>query len=362
MNKNNNLKKVCFLIPSLAPGGMERVMSELILNFSKRENVELYVLLFGKKREIFYDLPNNIVIHKPNFEFNNKYRKWYTLKTMRFIRTEVKMISPDTILSFGESWNNLVLLSLLFTKYPIFVSDRCQPDKSLGKIQNMLRRWLYLKAKGIIVQTQKAKEIYKTQFKYNNIIVIGNPIRKIEQRQINRENIVVSVGRLIRSKNFDQLIDIFTKIDCKDWKLIIIGGDALKQHNSIVLQQEIDRLKMNDRIILAGTQKDVESYLLTSKIFAFTSSSEGFPNVIGEAMAAGLPVVSYDCVAGPSDLISDNINGYLIPLFDKDAFRDKLEYLMNNPRIAAEMGIKAQQDIKRFSTSCIGDEFCNAIL
>lgn len=354
--------KICLAIPSLASGGMERVMTELIWNFSKRKNVELHLLLFGKEREIFYDIPTNISVHKPNFTFNDYQRKWNTFKTMFFIRKKIKVINPDTILSFGESWNNLILLSLKFTKYPIFVSDRCQPDKSLGKMQDMLRGWLYPRAKGIIAQTQKAKEIYKTMFKHNNIIVIGNPIRNIEQKQINRENIVVSVGRLIGSKNFDQLIDIFTKIDCKYWKLIIIGGDALKQHNSIILQQQIDRLKMNDRIVLAGTQKDVESYLLKSKIFAFTSSSEGFPNVIGEAMAAGLPVVSYDCVAGPSDLILDNRNGYLIPLFDKDAFRDKLEYLMKNPGIAAEMGARAQQDIKRFSTSCIGDKFYNAIL
>lgn len=354
--------KICLAIPSLASGGMERVMTELVWNFSKRKNVELYLLLFGKNREIFYDIPTNVFVHKPNFTFNDNLRKWNTIKTMYFIRREIEIIHPNTILSFGESWNNLILLSLLFTKYPIFVSDRCQPDKSLGKIQDMLRRCLYSRAKGIIVQTQKAKEIYKTLFKHNNIIVIGNPIRNIEQNQINKENIVVSVGRLIRSKNFDQLIDIFTKIDCKDWKLIIIGGDALKQHNSIVLQQQIDRLKMNDRIVLAGTQKDVESYLLKSKIFAFTSSSEGFPNVVGEAMAAGLPVVSYDCVAGPSDLILDNRNGYLIPLFDKDAFRYKLEYLMKNPGIAAEMGARAQQDIKRFSTSSIGDKFYNAIL
>lgn len=185
--------KICLAIPSLASGGMERVMTELIWNFSKRKNVELHLLLFGKKREIFYDIPTNISVHKPNFTFNDDQRKWNTLKTMYFIRKKIKVINPDTILSFGESWNNLVLLSLLLTKYPIFVSDRCQPDKSLGKIQDMLRRWLYPKAKGIIAQTQKAKEIYKTQFKHNNIIVIGNPIRKIEQRQISRENIVVSV-------------------------------------------------------------------------------------------------------------------------------------------------------------------------
>ena len=93
---------------------------------------------------------------------------------------------------------------------------------------------------------------------------------------------------------------------------------------------------MGEKIILAGTQKDVESYLLRSRIFAFTSSSEGFPNVVGEAMSAGLPVVAYDCVAGPSDMVVNDRNGYLIPLFDKGAFGVKLKYLMDNPQITEE--------------------------
>ena len=355
-----NRIKICLAIPSLQAGGMERVMSEIAWDFARRENVELHLIMFGRNRDVFYPIPDNMIIHKPDFEFNDK--RLYTIKTIFYIRKEIKKINPDKILSFGEIWNSFVLLSLLGTKYDTFVSDRCRPDKSFGKLHDYLRKKLYSKAKGVIAQTAKAKEIYSKQFHNDNVIVIGNPIRDIKPKNIEREDIIVSVGRLIDTKNFDQLINIFSKIENKNWKLIIIGGDALKQNNSVKLQQQINNLNLNEKIILAGTQKDVESYLLKSKIFAFTSSSEGFPNVIGEAMSAGLPVIAYGCIAGPSDMIEDGNNGFLIPLFDQELFVNKLNYLTNHEEIITEMGNNARDFIiKRFSTKTICEQYFNFI-
>ena len=172
---------------------------------------------------------------------------------------------------------------------------------------------------------------------------------------------MVSVGRLIDTKNFDQLIDIFATIDAPDWKLVIVGGDANKQTNMSKLQKQIDDCQLNDRVILAGQQKDVESYLLKSKIFAFTSSSEGFPNVIGEAMSAGLPVVAYDCIAGPSDMIEDGINGYLIPLFDKNRYAYKLRELMFDKENIKRMSVYATQSIQRFNVNQITEAYYHVL-
>lgn len=353
--------KIAFLIPTLSSGGMERVMSQVVNYVADNKTDEVHLVLYGKKSDIFYQLSEKVIVHTHNMVYDEKYRILYTFKTLKWLRREIKAISPDTILSFGEIWNNLVMLALTGLKYPIYLSDRCRPNKSFGKLHDILRKWLYSKATGIIAQTQKAKEIYRTQFRHNHIVIIGNPIRSIAPCNIEKENIVVSVGRLISTKNFDQMIDIFTQIDNPDWKLVIVGGDALKQNTSSALQQQIEKLGMGEKIILAGTQKDVESYLLRSRIFAFTSSSEGFPNVVGEAMSAGLPVVAYDCVAGPSDIVVNDRNGYLIPLFDKGAFGVKLKYLMDNPQITEEYGRNAKHDIKRFSTNFICEEFYKTI-
>jgi len=351
-------KIICLVIPSLQAGGMERVMSELAWHFSTKKEVELHLVLYGIKQEIFYILPDNVFIHKPKFRFSNSYRLFYTLKTLVYLRKTISRIKPDTVLSFGEYWNSFILLALLFKEYPIFVSDRSQPDKSLGKFQDMLRKWLYPRSSGIILQSQKAKQIYQKKFKNLNIKVIGNPIREIQmQANIQRKNQVLMVGRLIKTKHQDNLIKIFASINKKDWKLVIVGYDHLKQINMEPLKRLASDYGVADRVVFAGKQSDVEKYYLSSKIFAFTSSSEGFPNVIGEAMSAGLPVIAYDCMAGPSEMIIDNINGFLIPLFDDIQFKSKLELLMDQPELMEKFGRNGQEYINRFNIQCIGEQF-----
>ena len=354
--------KIALVIHSLQAGGMERVMSELAENFYRRKDYEVHLVLYGIKREIFYELPNNIIIHKPDFIFNNKRRFFSTLRTVLFLRKKLKALQPDTILSFGEYWNNLVLLGTLGLPFPVYISERSQPDKSLGKFQDLLRKWLYPKARGVILQTIKAKEIYQKQFKNLNIAVIGNPIRHIENnKKIERKDQILMVGRLIKSKHQDRLINIFSKIDKLDWKLVLVGYDHLKQTNSIDLKKLIKKLHLENRVILAGKQSDVESYYLQSKIFAFTSSSEGFPNVIGEAMSAGLPVIAYDCVAGPSEMIIDDENGYLIPLFDDKLFYKKLQILVDDADLRKTMGEKGKETIRRFEKDLISNQFLDFI-
>ena len=355
-------KRICCVIPSLVLGGMERVMSTLATYFADEKNQEVFLVLFGLKREIKYSISEKIVVVKPNFEFDNSKRTLCTIKTMLWLRKTIKQIDPDTILSFGEYWNNFVLLSLLGTKYPVYVSDRSKPDLNIGTFQNFLREKLYSKSAGIICQTEKAYYIMKKRLKHNNIVIIGNPIRNIKSKRYeNRQNVVLSVGRLIDTKNFDRLISIFSKINKSGWKLVIVGGDALKQKNLQKLQSMIDSMGMTDKIFLEGYKTNVDDYLSNSKIFAFTSSSEGFPNVIGEAMSAGLPVISYDCMAGPSDMIDDGKNGYLVPLYEDDTFIEKLSLLMNDEKKIMEMGNDAEIKIKDFSRENICQKFYDFI-
>lgn len=355
--------KIAFLIHGLNAGGMERVMSELVNNFCSKENVEVHLLLYGKSRELFYTVSDKVIIHIPNFPFSDENRLISTFKTVKYLRSRIKAINPTVILSFGEIWNSLVLISLAGLKQSIFVSDRCKPDKSFGFFNDLIRKIVYPSAKGIIAQTEKAKEIYFKQFRNDNIQIIGNPIRNIdENKQSHTENIVISVGRLIDSKHFDRLIDIFYKINLPDWKLVIIGGDALKQNNLLKLKQKIETLNLNEKVELLGSIKNVDEYLLKSKIFAFTSSSEGFPNVIGEAMSAGLPAVAYDCIAGPSEMIENGINGYLIPLFDDELFQLKLKYLMMNDAERIIFGQNAKKSIKSYSVKSITDRYYHFLL
>lgn len=350
--------KICLVIHSLSSGGMERVMSQLACYFSKKKDLEIHLVIYGKEREIFYPVPEVVIIHKPAFKFSNSKRKWHTVKTLLFLRKTVKEIQPDTILSFGELWNNLALMALYGLKYPVFISDRSRPDKDLGWLHNKLRNYLYPKASGIVAQTNKAKAIAEMEKRNSNIQVIGNPIRNIKPDPlIVKENIVLTVGRLIRTKHLDQLIRVFVRINEPGWKLVIVGGDAQRQNLKHGFRQLVRQLGATESVIFTGNQSDVDPYYLKSKIFTFTSSSEGFPNVVGEAMSAGLPVVSFDCTAGPSEMISDGENGFLVPVFDWEMFEAKLKLLLHDENLREHFGTNARESIKRFTVESIGEQF-----
>ena len=354
--------KICLAIHSLGIGGMERVMALLATNFSKRKNVEVHLLLIGRKREIVYDIPESIIIHKPSFSFNNNRRMIEAVRTIYFVRSRIKKINPDTVLSFGELWNNLILISLLGLDIPIYISDRSKPGKDIGTLHNLLRNLLYPFATGYIAQTKEAERVCLKNEWNDNIKVIGNPIRLVtENGQIERKNIVLSVGRLIKTKHFDQLIRMFAEIDNPDWKLVIAGGDAKKLELSKELGKLIRELGVDQSVFLEGEQNNIDQYYRKSKIFAFTSSSEGFPNVIGEALSAGLPVISYDCQAGPADMIYDGENGFLIPTFDQKMFKNKLRQLMKNNSLREQMGERGKSSIQRFTVGSTSDFFFSFI-
>jgi len=188
---------------------------------------------------------------------------------------------------------------------------------------------------------------------HDNFKIIGNPIRKIADRGLPREKVILMVGRLIQSKNQNRLIDIFSKLNAPEWKLVLVGYDHLQQENQKNWEQLAVNLGVADRVVFAGKQSDVEQFYLTASIFAYTSVSEGFPNVIGEAMSAGLPIVAYDCIAGPSDLVTHEKNGYLIPMQDEQLFLEKLQLLVNNGELREKMGFKSKELIRAFELEMI---------
>lgn len=352
-------KKLCLVIPSLQAGGMERVMAELATFFVTKKDTQVHLVLYGITREIFYPVPESVIVHSPLFKFNNTWRLFYTIRTLIFLRQKIVKIGPISILSFGEYWNNFLLIATLGLKYNIYVSDRSQPDKSLGWFQDMLRKRLYPRARGLIFQTEKAKQIYLKKHSHSNVTVIGNPIRRLDNLIIKsrRKNHILMVGRLIRTKHQDKLIEMFARIGRPDWKLILVGYDHLKQHNMTRLKKLAADLNCEQRVVFTGKRDNVDEFYLISSVFAFTSSSEGFPNVIGEAMSAGLPVVAFDCVAGPSELITDGHDGYLIPLYDYSLFQMKLEQLMMDENLREKLGNNGKESIKRFSSEKICEDY-----
>jgi GalNAc-alpha-(1->4)-GalNAc-alpha-(1->3)-diNAcBac-PP-undecaprenol alpha-1,4-N-acetyl-D-galactosaminyltransferase len=354
------MKKISLIVPDLNKGGMERVMSELANYFSNKPSVEVTLILLTNRSEIFYKIPADIKVFKPEFAFNNKIRTISTIRTLFFLRRTIRKLKPDAVLSFGETYNSFVLLSCILLNIRIFVSDRSKPDKRWGFFHEKLRKKLYPRATGIISQTNYSRDFLINETGHTNIKVIPNPVRKIEQKTGTRENIILNVGRLIKSKRIDLLLNIFSKSENDGWELWIVGEDEKQEKEALI--KLATELNIIDKVKFWGKQEDMDRFYSSSKIFAFTSESEGLPNVLLEAMAGGAACISFDCVAGPRDIISDGEDGYLVKLYDCDEYILKLNSLLKNPELREKYSNNARKKMEEFNINSIGEKFYNFLL
>ena len=173
---------------------------------------------------------------------------------------------------------------------------------------------------------------------------------------LERKNWIVYIGRMHYEKGVDRLINAVARIrNFQDWKLVLVGaGLHLDDFKQLAF-----RLGVTDRVNFVGVSNNVERYLFQSKIFAFPSRGEGFPNALLEAMASGLACVSFDCVAGPRDIIQDHKNGLLIENGDIDAFTKAIELLMSDENLRLAISKEAMLVKQKYSLEKIGDMYYN---
>ena len=165
----------------------------------------------------------------------------------------------------------------------------------------------------------------------------------------------IAVGRLDAQKSFDRLIRIWAKVNKKheDWKLDIYGkGSDEEKYRKLIAG-----LNLSDAVHIFSPVKDIKSKYLSSSFLCLTSTFEGFGLVLTEAMACGLPVVSYDTLCGPRDLINDSVNGFLVPYGDEGKYVESVLRLIEDDRLRTDMGKNAKNGIARLSVDNVMKEW-----
>jgi glycosyltransferase involved in cell wall biosynthesis len=162
---------------------------------------------------------------------------------------------------------------------------------------------------------------------------------------------VLASGRLTRQKGLDLLLDAFARVAPRypDWQLVICG----EGHWRARLERQVAELGLRDVVDLPGAV-DLPRWMDDAAVFVLSSRFEGFPLVLIEAMAKGLPVVSFDCPTGPGEIVENHRNGVLVPAGDVPALADALGALMADPALRARLGAAAAQDARRFTPDGIG--------
>lgn len=217
-------------------------------------------------------------------------------------------------------------------------------------IWNYLRGYAYPNLDAISVLTSHDLPIL-AELNKKTVRIPNASSFSIEQVSDQRCCKAVAIGRFDEYKCFGDLIDIFADF-CqynKDWTLDIIGSGPLESE----LRAQITRLDLCDRISILPYTNNIEDVYKCSSILLSTSIREGLPMTMIEAQSKGLPIISYDCLTGPADIILDGRNGYLVPIGDKHKFLECLLDLAIDNNKRDEMSKNSIFDSERFAPSTV---------
>ncbi|MGO2335519.1 glycosyltransferase family 4 protein [Providencia sp.] len=305
-------KKICFFSSNINnSGGTERVAS-IIANHLSAQNYEIIFLSLFEGLNPHFKFNSNIqffTLSKTKKSLSKHYIS-LTLKLRNFLKSE----NIDCIINIESTLSLFVCPASLLVKTKHINWEHFNFSVSLGKKTRVISRYLALLfADYIITLTDTDKNMWerKSIFPSKKVVTIPNPTLNI----INKNNIttsnkktVISVGRLTEQKGFDLLIKAWFKVKAAypDWCLWIVGDGEEKEN----LENKIYKNNLSDVIKLIPFTSNIDSLYKNSNFYVMSSRFEGFPMVLLEACSYGLPIVSFNCLTGPSEII--NGNGILV--------------------------------------------------
>jgi|SRR5579885_2674512 len=345
--------KIMLVIHSMMAGGAERVAATLV-NYWTAQGEQVTLLTVASSAADFYDLDPRI--NRIGLDLGGPSPGWRrfvasNFRIIRGIRSAIRGVRPDVVLSFMDVVNLRVLLAAAGTGVPVVVEEHTDPTVySIGSMRAALRRLLYPRASALVVLTERIAEWAKEIVSESSVRVIPNPVG--DQFLMGRAaaqqcaHTAVAVGRLVSEKGFDLLLRAFAQCaqTHPDWRLQIVGEGPERTN----LKRLGDELGIGGRVELAGAVKETQVALQQSDLFVLSSRFEGFPMALLEAMACGLPVISFDCRSGPREMIQDGVNGRLVPPNDVAALAAAMSQLMGSGDERARLGQRAAAAAERF--------------
>lgn len=355
--------KVLFLITSLRGGGAERVMSILVNHFV-HSDIEPHLVLFDRG-EGFYSVDPKVqvfVLTKKKL-FDNKIGTF--IQQIQLFFALVKLIQKNKyacLVSFTTYVNAItIVLGKLLNTFTI-ISERNDPkNHAIGFANSLFRKLTYKYATAIVLQTKAS--INSFVFKRIKLPlakeIIWNPIGSnfSESETVERKNVILSVGRLSYEKGHDILIEAFANSQL-DWELWIIG----KGPNLDKLIELAASLHVSNKVKFLGMQSNVSQFYQQAKVFVLPSRTEGFPNVLCEAMISGCACISFDCPNGPAEIITNGENGILVENGNAMALANAIQKLCADESNIFELGSNAKELKNRLNIDAIGKQWEDFIL
>lgn len=352
------MRKIVFHLNCLEQGGAERVVTNLANQFVDNGYDVIIATEWYGENEFKTDKRVRRVHVGLRQGDEKKHRLIQFYLRVKYLRNFLKKERPDILIPFARKALYRGLMAAYFMKMPVLISIRTDPaghyEERSDKIQIPI---LFPRADGCVFQTQGAKEFFAPRLQDNSRIIL-NPINPkyigLPEPQ-ERSKTVVQSGRLVDFKNQPMLIRAFVEVHKKhpDYDLKIYGGDSFDGTKEI-LERIIEENHAQDYVHLMGASDSLEKELIDAALFAFSSDWEGLPNALLEAMALGLPIVATDCpCGGPRTVMTDGVDGLLVPIKDQKAMEDGINRLIEDRELAGRLGREAKKIVLRANADAV---------
>jgi len=328
---------------------------------------------------IFYEIPTNVEVFfleksNPNESGIQKFLKlpFLGLKYKKILKEKQIEVS----LSFMNRPNYINIFAKLFgSKVKTIISERIAPSMEYktssfkDKISRFLIKTLYKKA-DIVLCNSKGIQQDLNNWNIMNVRVIYNMLnfKCIENKEYEKFTFI-NVGRLEPQKNHKLLIKAFKRANLNA-KLLIIGDGYLRKDLEVLIEE----LELKDKVKLLGRQKNPGKFLSKADVFVFSSNYEGFPNVLLEALACELPIISTDCKSGPREILAPKTDfnkqtkdieigeyGILTPVGDIEKMSEAMKMIYENRDLRERLKSKVKKRANDFNVEKIIKEWREAI-
>lgn len=365
---NNRKYRICYCTPALySAGGVERVVSFKASYFAEVYQYNVTIIVTeGKGRDCFFPLSDKVKVVNLNLGFEDLWKASFIKKVFlylkkqykyrRLLESELMRLRPDITISVLRREINFIN-SIPDGSHKIgeLHVNRSNYRNFTSRDNNFIKRffarfWMndllkhLKKLDRMVVLTEDAKRDWP---ELSNVKLIPDPIPfKVDQVSSLNTKRVVSIGRYAYEKGNDLLLKAWNKVEkqCQGWTLDIYGQGNQNPYRELMKELGIDE----SRCRLYGSITDVNNIYQGSSIFTLPSRFEGFGLVIIEAMACGVPVITFDCENGPRNILTNNQDGILVKPFDIDEYADSLLRLIQDDELRSQMGKCAHESSKRY--------------
>ncbi len=351
--------KIAFLLGSVNnKGGIARVTSLLTESLYKTSLCEVHVIGYSHYEQEGYGWSKELNYHHLLDE--NRPMKKGIFKATRKLRRLLKKQQIEVLVCCSSLFGPLGVLAtrynatrLIYWDHSSFFESTAHDFAVGGK------RLTAFFADAVVPLTQHDQKNYKEHTRAKQVVQIYNPIdAALENRQHDYDTEakqIISVGRLTYLKNFELLADIAKNVLKKhqDWQWHIYGsGESEASIRTKIIENGIE-----DRLVLKGHASNIYDVYKDYALMVMTSRSEGFPMTLLEGMANKLPLVSFDIISGPNEIIRENENGFLIEPLNARKMAEKINELIENPEIRKEFSKNNMKYIDQYNLKSITEKW-----